>query len=65
LIEAIAYAGLKVGILRELAYYSATYTVYCSAKLYVDTRLHAVVIRTFEQNEVEEYARYMKNPHYQ
>lgn len=45
LIEAMAYAALKVGIPRELAYYSAAYTVYGSAKLYLETRLHPSVIK--------------------
>lgn len=45
LIEAMAYAGLKVGMPRELAYYSAAYTVYGSAKLYLDTKLHPSVIK--------------------
>ncbi|MEN2973961.1 MAG: pyrroline-5-carboxylate reductase [Candidatus Caldarchaeales archaeon] len=45
LIEAMAYAGLKVGLPRELAYYSAAYTVYGSAKLYLDTKLHPSIIK--------------------
>ncbi|MCS7126339.1 MAG: pyrroline-5-carboxylate reductase [Aigarchaeota archaeon] len=45
LIEAMAYAGLKVGLPRELAYYSAAYTVYGSAKLYLETRLHPSIIK--------------------
>ncbi|MEM1584598.1 MAG: pyrroline-5-carboxylate reductase [Nitrososphaerota archaeon] len=45
LIEAMAYAALKVGIPRELAYYSAAYTVYGSAKLYLETGLHPSVIK--------------------
>lgn len=45
LIEAMAYAGLKVGLPRELAYYSAAYTVYGSAKLYLETGLHPSIIK--------------------
>jgi len=45
LIEAMAYAGLKVGMSRELAYYSAAYTVYGSSKLYLETKLHPSIIK--------------------
>ncbi|MCF8885214.1 MAG: pyrroline-5-carboxylate reductase [Aigarchaeota archaeon] len=45
LIEAMAYAGLKVGLPRELSYRSAAYTVYGSAKLFLETGLHPSMIK--------------------
>ncbi|MCX7704085.1 MAG: pyrroline-5-carboxylate reductase, partial [Planctomycetota bacterium] len=45
LIEAMAYAGLKVGLPREFAYKSSAYTVFGSAKLYLETGLHPAVIK--------------------
>lgn len=45
LIEAMAYAGLKVGLPRDLAYQSATYTVFGTAKLILETKLHPSTIK--------------------
>lgn len=45
LIEAMAYAGLKVGLPREFAYQSAAYTVFGTAKLYLETGLHPATIK--------------------
>jgi len=45
LIEAMAYAGLKVGLPREFAYKSSAYTVYGTAKLYLETGIHPASIK--------------------
>jgi len=45
LIEAMAYAGLKVGLPREFAYESSAYTVFGTAKLYLETGLHPASIK--------------------
>ena len=45
LIEAMAYAGLKVGLPRDLAYRSSAYTVYGTAKLMLETGLHPSTIK--------------------
>ena len=45
LIEAMAYAGLKVGLPREFAYKSAAYTVYGTAKLFLETGIHPSAIK--------------------
>ncbi len=45
LIEAMAYAGLKVGLPREFAYKSAAYTVYGTAKLFLETGIHPASIK--------------------
>ncbi len=45
LIEAMAYAGLKVGLPRDLAYQSATYTVYGTAKLILESKLHPSTVK--------------------
>lgn len=45
LIEAMAYAGLKVGLPREFAYKSSAYTVFGTAKLYLETGLHPASIK--------------------
>ncbi len=45
LIEAMAYAGLKVGLPRDLAYKSSAYTVYGTAKLLLDAKLHPSTIK--------------------
>lgn len=44
-IEAMAYAGLKVGLPRDLAYQSATYTVYGTAKLILETKLSPSTVK--------------------
>ncbi|MEM1976603.1 MAG: pyrroline-5-carboxylate reductase [Nitrososphaerota archaeon] len=45
LIEAMAYAGLKVGLPRDLAYRSSAYTVYGTAKLMLETGMHPSTIK--------------------
>ncbi len=45
LIEAMAYAGLKVGLPRDLAYKSSAYTVYGTAKLLLEVGLHPSTIK--------------------
>jgi len=45
LIEAMAYAGLKVGLPREFAYQSSAYTVYGTAKLVLEAGLHPSTIK--------------------
>jgi len=45
LIEAMAYAGLKVGLPRDLAYQSATCTVYGTAKLLLESKLHPSTVK--------------------
>ena len=45
LIEAMAYAGLKVGLPRDLAYRSSAYTVYGTAKLFLEEGLHPSTIK--------------------
>ncbi|MCD6312995.1 MAG: pyrroline-5-carboxylate reductase [Thaumarchaeota archaeon] len=45
LIEAMAYAGLKVGLPRDLAYRSSAYTVYGTAKLLLEVGLHPSTIK--------------------
>jgi len=45
LIEAMAYAGLKVGLPRDLAYLSSTYTVYGTAKLLLQSKLHPSTVK--------------------
>ncbi len=45
LIEAMAYAGLKVGLPRDLAYRSSAYTVYGTAKLFLEEELHPSTIK--------------------
>lgn len=45
LIEAMAYAGLKVGLPRDLAYRSSAYTVYGTAKLLLEAGLHPSTIK--------------------
>lgn len=45
LIEAMAYAGLKVGLPRDLAYRSSAYTVYGTAKLMLETDMHPSTIK--------------------
>ena len=45
LIEAMAYAGLKVGIPRDLAYKSAAYTVYGTAKLILESGMHPSTVK--------------------
>ena len=45
LIEAMAYAGLKVGLPRDLAYQSSAYTVYGTAKLFLEEKLHPSMIK--------------------
>jgi len=44
-IEAMAYAGLKVGLPRDLAYQSAAYTVYGTAKLLLESKRHPSTIK--------------------
>lgn len=45
LIEAMAYAGLKVGLPRDFAYLSSAYTVYGTAKLYLESGKHPAEIK--------------------
>ncbi|MCD6348132.1 MAG: pyrroline-5-carboxylate reductase [Candidatus Korarchaeota archaeon] len=45
LIEAMAYAGLKVGLPRDFAYLSSAYTVYGTAKLYLESGKHPATIK--------------------
>ncbi len=45
LIEAMAYAGLKVGLPRDLAYLSSAQTVLGTAKMYLETGLHPATIK--------------------
>ncbi len=45
LIEAMAYAGLKVGLPRDFSYLSSAYTVYGTAKLYLESRKHPATIK--------------------
>ncbi|HDJ67189.1 MAG TPA: pyrroline-5-carboxylate reductase [Nitrososphaeria archaeon] len=44
-IEAMAHAGLKVGLPRDLAYISSAYTIYGTAKMILDTELHPAMIK--------------------
>ena len=45
MIEAMAHAGLKVGLPRDLAYISSAYTIYGTAKMILDTELHPAMIK--------------------
>ncbi len=45
LIEAMAYAGLKVGLPRDFSYLSSAYTVYGTAKLYLESGKHPATIK--------------------
>ncbi len=45
LIEAMAYAGLKVGLPRDFSYISSAYTVYGTAKLYIELEKHPSEIK--------------------
>ncbi len=45
LIEAMAYAGLKVGLPRDFSYLSSAYTVYGTAKLYIESGKHPSEIK--------------------
>ncbi len=45
LIEAMAYAGLKVGLPRDFAYLSSAYTVFGTAKLYLESGRHPAEIK--------------------
>ena len=45
LVEAMAHAGLKVGLPRDLAYISSAYTIYGTAKMILDLELHPAMIK--------------------
>ncbi|MCD6260214.1 MAG: pyrroline-5-carboxylate reductase [Thaumarchaeota archaeon] len=45
LVEAMAHAGLKVGLPRDLAYASSAYTIYGTAKMILDLELHPAMIK--------------------
>ncbi len=45
IIEALMYAGLKVGLPRDLSFYSSAQSVLGTAKLILDTRDHAAKVR--------------------